>query len=538
MDNQTGDVARAGAMEALLTRGNHLMDHGEPSEAIAAYRDLVTLAPQFGPGYRNLALALERDGRLTEALSVCGRAVELQPDDLEAYLVMARLLLGLERTDQAISMYQLAALAAPGRSDVQTSLAAALTRQERLDEASAACQRAIELSPQNVGAYLNLGIIRGRKDDLEGAVAASRQAVSLDPNCPEGFTNLGIALSNLGQGQAAIEASGRAIELRPDDPMLHYNHAMLLLLAGDLKAGFREFEWRLSHPAPRFRPGSFDVPRWTGEPRNGRTLLIHAEQGLGDTVHFVRFVSAAAATGGPVVLQVQSPLAELLRDTLRGRRDVTVMSRDQSKPPFDLHVPLMSLPYVLGTTLATIPAEAPYLKVAAAKVAEWRQRLAQYAGLRVGVVWAGNPGHLHDRKRSLSAGLVLPHLLIPGIQLFSLQKDPRADDGPVLEQLAGAVVDLEPLLTNFTETAAAASAMDLVITVDTAVAHMAGALGKPTWILLPHIPDWRWLRERADTPWYPTVRLFRQPGPKDWASVLDRLPGELERFAVGGALGP
>jgi tetratricopeptide (TPR) repeat protein len=528
METQTRDVAVAGSIDALLSRGNQLADRGEFVDAIAAYRELAALAPQFGPGYRNLALALEQAGQLTEALSVCGRAVQLQPDDLDSYLVMARLLLMLGRTDQAVSMYQLAALAAPGRSDVHTSLAAALARQGRLDEASAACQTALALSPHNAGAYLNLGIIRGKQDDPEAAVAAYRNAIRIDPNSPEGFTNLGFALSNLGMSRAAIEAAGRAVALRPADPTLHYNHAMLLLLAGDLKAGFREFEWRLSHPEPRFRPRAFDVPRWRGEDRNGKTLLIHAEQGLGDTLHFARFVSRAAASGGPVVLQVQSPLTDLLRDSL----DVTVISRDELGPPFDLHVPLMSLPFELGTSIATIPAELPYLEVQPAKLAEWRRRLAKYSGLKVGVVWAGNPGHLYDHKRSLAAEAVFPHLRVPGVQLFSLQKEASASDGAVLEQLKDEVVDLSPLLTTFAETAAAASAMDLVIAVDTAVAHLAGALGRPTWILLPHILDWRWFYEREDSPWYPTVRLFRQRRPKDWASVLDRLPGELERLAA------
>jgi tetratricopeptide (TPR) repeat protein len=521
-------AARAEALAALMGRGNDLMDRGEAAEAVKAYCELITAVPQFGPAYRNLALALEQDGKLAEALSACRRAVALQPNDLEAYLVMARLLIRLERIDQAVSMYELAALAAPGRSDVHASLAAALARQDRLKEAEAACQKAIDLAPQNVGAYINLGVIRNRNDDLEGAVEAYRKAISVDPGSSNAFTNLGVALSNLGKAEAAIEASGRAVELKPHDAELHYNHAMLLLLAGDLEAGFREFEWRLSHPAPKFRPRSFDVPRWRGEPRDGRTLLIHAEQGLGDSLHFVRFVSRAAATRGPVVLQVQPPLAELLRDSL----DVTVISRDEPAPPFNLHVPLMSLPHALGTTMATIPTEVPYLKAAPAKAAEWRKKFAGTAGLKVGIVWAGSPGHRHDRMRSLPAELVLPRLLIPGVQLFSLQKEPRADDRTVLERLKGQIVDLEQHLANFADTAAAVSAMDLVISVDTAVAHLAGALGKPTWILLPHILDWRWLYEREDSPWYPTARLFRQTRSRDWASVLDRLPLELARVAA------
>jgi hypothetical protein len=335
-------------------------------------------------------------------------------------------------------------------------------------------------------------------------------------------------LDSPGLSAAAIEASARAVELRPRDAELRYNHAMLLLLAGDLEAGFREFEWRLSHVSPKFRPRSFDVPRWHGEPRDGRTLLIHAEQGLGDSLHFVRFVTQAAATGGPVVLQVQPPLLEMLRDSL----DVTVIARDEPMPLFDLHVPLMSLPFELGITLETIPAKVPYLKAAPARAAEWRKKLADFSGLKVGVVWAGSPGHRHDRLRSLPAALVLPRLAMPGVQLFSLQKEPRADDCVVLERLNSEIVDLAPSLASFADTAAAIAAMDLVISVDTAVAHLAGALGKPTWILLPHVLDWRWFYEREDTPWYPTARLFRQTRSRDWASVLDRLPLELERFAA------
>jgi Flp pilus assembly protein TadD len=528
MEQYTRQAAVARSIDALLNRGNHLFDRGAFAEAVEAYRELMILAPQFGPGYRNLALALEQDGKLAEALPVCERAIQLQPDDLESYLIMARLLLMLGRMDQAVSMYQLAALAAPARSDIHASLAAALARQGRLDEASAACRTAIELCSQNAGAYLNLGIIHSKRDHFEAAVEAYRNVVRIDPNSPAGFTNLGSALSNLGIGDAATKATGRAVELRPADPTLRYNHAMLLLLAGDLEAGFREFESRLSHPEQRFRPRAFDVPRWRGEDRNGKTLLIHAEQGLGDTLHFARFVSAAAASGGPVVLQVQPPLTELLRDSL----DVTVISRDAPEPPFALHVPLMSLPYELGTTIETIPAGPPYLEASPAKLADWRQRLAKYAGLKVGVVWAGNPGHLYDRKRSLAAAAIFPQLRVPGVQLFSLQKQVSEIDAAILERLKEEVVDLAPLLTNFAETAAAASAMDLVISVDTSVAHLAGALGKPTWILLPHVLDWRWFYQREDTPWYPTARLFRQGGPNDWPSVLDRLPGELQRLAA------
>lgn len=530
MEQRSHVVDRTGSTDALLRLGNDLMDRGEAAGAVETYRKLIALVPQFGPAYRNLALALEEDGRLDEALLACGQAIEHQPDDLEAYLIMAKLLLKLERIDEAVAIYRLAAEAMPGRSDVHASLAAALTRLGCLDEAAAACRIAIDLAPDNAGAHLNFGIILARRDDLEGATEAFRRAAGLAPNAPEGFTNLGTTLSSLGRSAAAIEASARAIALRPNDPVLHYNHAVLLLLAEQFELGFREFEWRLAHPDPRFRPRDFEASRWKGEPRDRKTLLIHAEQGLGDTLHFARFVSAAAKTGGPVILQAQPPLVELLRDSLD---DVTVISRDAPLPPFDLQVPLMSLPHELGTTIATIPADMPYLKAAPTKAREWQQRLAAFSGLKVGIVWSGNPSHRQDQKRSLPAAAILPRLQLPGVQLFSLQKDIRDSDRAVLAGLGEHVVDLAPQLADFADTAAAVSALDLVISVDTAVAHLAAALAKPTWILLPHVLDWRWFYDRADTPWYPTARLFRQPRPLDWASVLDRLAVELPHAASG-----
>lgn len=530
MNIQTRPIGSAASIEALVIRGNALMDQGDMAAAIAAYRDVTSMAPQFAPGFRNLAMALAQDGRPDEAMAACSRAVELQPEDIDSYLVMAKLLLTLGRPDEAIALYELAGQVAPTRSDVQSSLAAALARQGRLDDAISACRRAIALDPDNVGAHLNLGVILSKADDPQGAVAAYGEAIRRDPHPADAHTNLGMALSHLGISEKAVAAAARAVELRPTDPTLHYNHAMLLLMAGDLAAGFRAFEWRLNHPEPRFRPRQFAQPRWTGAPRDGRTLLIHAEQGLGDTLHFARFVPAAAASGGPVVLQVQPPLLDLLRDSLPG---VTVISRDAALPPFACHVPLMSLPHALGTDITTIPAQ-PYLAASPTRIAAWRQRLSGPSGLKVGVVWAGNPGHLYDHKRSLPAAQLLPRLLLPGVRLFSLQKDVPARDHATLAAMRDDVVDLAPELTSFAETAAAIAALDLVVSVDTSVAHLAGALGRPTWILLPQVLDWRWFYAREDTPWYPSARLFRQARPNDWAGVLDRLPGALQRLADAG----
>jgi hypothetical protein len=232
--------------------------------------------------------------------------------------------------------------------------------------------------------------------------------------------------------------------------------------------------------------------------------------------------------GGSVVLQVQPALARLLRTTL----GVRVVARGEPLPPFDLRLPLMSLARVLGTTLDTIPAAIPYLHPEPAKLAAWRRALGA-APLKLGVAWAGNPRHKGDRQRSLSAEAVLPHLMIPGVKLYSLQKEPRPADLPVLARLGSAVTDLAPMLGDFSDTAAAVGALDLIVSVDTSVAHLAGALGRPTWVLLPYALDWRWLRDREDSPWYPTMRLFRQRKAGEWDTVLHRLPAELARVAAG-----
>jgi len=267
----------------------------------------------------------------------------------------------------------------------------------------------------------------------------------------------------------------------------------------------------------------FSQPEWEGEPFVGRTLLVFSDYGIGDAMQLVRYLPMAVARGGKVVLQVQPSLVSLFRD-LPG---VTVLARGEALPPFDLQLPMMSLPRVLGTTLDTIPAAIPYLQAEPAKLSRWQRALRHAKGLKVGVVWAGNPQHKGDKFRSLAAEAVLPRLVMPGVQLYSLQKEARPADGAVLASLKTDIADLAPALGDFSDTAAAVAALDLVISVDTSVAHLAGGLGRPVWVLLPYALDWRWLRDREDTPWYPTMRLFRQPAPGDWTSVLDSVAHDL-----------
>jgi hypothetical protein len=409
------------------------------------------------------------------------------------------------------------------------NLGACLCGLGQFEAALAACRQALVIKPDHAPAHTNIGIIHERTGNIAAAVAAHRRAIGCDPGYAKGYANLAVALRNKGDLDEMLMVSCRAVELAPDNSLTRYNHAHFLLMCGDLANGFAEYHWgRKNKLLSRGMP-VFDGPEWEGEDFTGRTLLLYADYGIGDALHFVRYVPDVVARGGTVVLQVQPAIASLLRPM----PGVTVLGRDEPVPSYDLQLALMDLPRIFGTTLDTIPAKIPYLKAEPAKVEAWRTALGDQPVLKVGVVWAGSPLHKGDSQRSLSAAAVLPRLVMPGVQLFSLQKEPRAADELVLQQLGGQVIDLGPVLGDFTDTAAAVSVLDLVISVDTSVAHLAGALGRPCWMLLPYALDWRWLRDREDSPWYPTMRLFRQSKPHAWAGVLVRAAAELARVVAG-----
>jgi tetratricopeptide (TPR) repeat protein len=547
-----------------IVMGDVLLALDRAEEAVALYRQALHLAPDNAKLHCNLGVALHRQGELkaarqsnqqqfspgaggagapkpsstvlrespelAEALHAYRRAIVLNPRDARIFTNLAACLRELGRPDDALQAYRDAIALDPNDARTFADLSACFCDLERFDEAKEACQRALSLDPGNPFAHINLGFVYEELDDLEAVVAANRRAVAADPGCAKAYTNLGVALGNIGKVDESIAALRRAVEISPDNATCHYNYAHSLLAAGDFTNGFQEFEWRIKYRAMQDGVEVFARPEWQGEHLNGRTLLLHAEYGFGDTLQFVRYVPRAATMGGPIVLQVQPALAELLRSSFPG---VVVVARGEALPPFDLHLPLMSLSRVFGTTLDSIPADVPYLSVDPAKLARYRQAIAGESRLKVGVNWAGNPRFRQDRRRSLSAEAVLPHLLVPGVQLFSLQKEPKETDRSVLKSRKGEIVELGPSFNDFSDTAAAIDALDLVITTDTSVAHLAGSLGHPTWVLLPYVLDWRWLRDRQDSPWYPTMRLFRQQRPFDWRGVFERLPGELARVVAG-----
>ena len=513
-----------------LNLGNVLVDQNKLDEAVGAYRRALAVNPDDPGSLGNLGAALYRMGRFDEAIIHYRRATELAPDNVATLRLFGLVLHEAGRLQEAIAIYRRMLVLDPFDHVIPSNLGACHCELGEFDEAIACADLALALRPDHAPAHTNMGIVFEKQNLVDAAVAAHRRAVAADPAYAKGYANLAVALRNAGEIDEALAVSHRAIALDPDQPLAHYNHAHFLLMNGDFANGFEEYQWRRKCKTLSDGDPTFSEPEWQGEPLEGRTLLLFAEYGLGDALQFVRYLPMVAAMGGVIILQVQPALASLLR-TMQG---VTVVPRGEPLPAFDLQLPLMSLPRIFRTTLDTIPASVPYLHPDAEKLERWHYALDGVAALKVGVVWAGNPRHKGDRQRSLSAEAVLPQLVMPGVQLYSLQKEPRPEDIPVIAALGAAVIDLAPALGDFADTAAAVAALDLVIAVDTSVAHLAGALGRPVWMLLPHALDWRWLRDRADSPWYPTMRLFRQHRPQAWESVLARVSAELTRMTATG----
>lgn len=518
--------------------GRLLIDLNRAEDIAEAARLALAHRPQQPHLHATLGLALMRRGQIDEALGAYGRAASLDPTQAagwsaEAAYEMAAVLRARGHLAAAAAALQEALALRPDFADAHNELGRMHDAVGRIEPAIGCFRRAIELAPTHVAAHVNLGGALREAEHLEEAVEVLQAATRLAPTSREAFNNLGQALHDLGRIEEAIAAYDQALACPgagPDGVNTRLNRALTILLNGDLAGGFAEYEARRAGPRPTYRVQAVDLPEWAGEDLAGRTILLVAEQGFGDTLQFCRYVPLVQALGARVVLQVQEPLVALLSASLPG---ATVVGASQPPPPFDCHHPLMSLPWRLGTTLRTLPATVPYLVADPGKVAAWREQLAGARGLKVGLVWAGNPTTRHDRQRSLPAAALLAHVPAAGVSLFSLQKETRPGDAAALAAHGG-VTDLAPALHDFSDTAAAVSALDLVVSVDSAVAHLAGALARPAWVLIPHALDWRWLRDRDDSPWYPSLRLFRQRTPRAWPEVLARLGAALRQTADAG----
>jgi Flp pilus assembly protein TadD len=508
--------------EALYNLGNALMGKGQADQAATAYRRAIQARPNYAEANVNLGTALGELKQHEEAIAAYRQALLLKPAIPEIHNNLGAALMKLERYEEALTAIRQALELKPDYAEAHNNQATILAANRQFDEAIVAFCRAIDLKPRYPQAHCNLGnALReiGRRDE---AIASCRRALELDPNFSEAHNNLGSALLELGRLDEAESEFCRALELAPDFDDATVNHAMLLLLRGDYERGWPLYEARL-----RLTPSSmrdFAQPMWDGSPLQGRRVLIHAEQGFGDAIHFIRYAPLVAERGGEVIVECRAPLVELFR-TVKGVHEV--VADGDPLPPFDVHVPMLSLPLLFETGRATIPKDVPYLLVDPARRDIWKKRLGEHRPrLRIGLCWGGNPLNRRNRTRNISLECLRPLLDVKGIDFLSLQLNPPTEETTSSLAKAG-IIDHTKEIRDFADTAAFMAELDLIITVDTAVAHLAGALGRPVWTLLPLIPDWRWGLEGTDTPWYPTMQLFRQTSAEDWAPVIERVAGAL-----------
>jgi len=575
-------------------RGHALWGMGRLPEALRNYERAIALDRRLFDAHFHRAAALEQMGRPGDALAAYDEALALEPQHARTHSGRANVLAAMGRCDEAIAGYLRARALEPNLADAHANLGATLLYLNRFEEALAAIEQALGLQPAHPGALATrpraleaLGrdqdalaaldmVLSRHADDAESwqlrgrilvrmqratdALPCFDRALALAPSHRDAAFGRGLAFAQLGRPEEVLEifdgllreqaddalalvnrgyaqiqlgdfdegreSIERGLALKPDQPRARFQLALLDLTQGNFEKGFEGYEWRWLDPQSDLRPPVLPVPRWSGsDSLAGRTILIHAEQGLGDTIQFSRFIPVLASAAARVVYAVPAPLCALLRRCLPGPIE-TIIPGDAFSA-VDLHCPLLSLPLALGTTLATLPAPQHYLWPDPERRAAWQQRLG--AGPMIGLVWSGSPTHANDRNRSISLSRLAP-LLATGRRFVALQEQVRPSDLAAANSMPGLDLvgdDFE----DFEDTAAAASLCDLVITVDTSVAHLAGAMGKPVWLLLPFVPDWRWLLDRTDSPWYPSMRIFRQSKRGDWDGVIARVVAALHSHA-------
>ncbi len=502
-------------------------------EAEALCQSIAKQSPKFPQVWQLLGGIADRQGHFDRAIAYYQHALELDPNFAAVHYNLGNTRDRAGKEAAAIASYETAIALAPTFPEAYYSLGRALQQQGQLDQAIERYQQAIALKSDCIEAYINLGTLLRRQGKLDQAIAHYQRAIQLQPNAPSSYTNLGNALHQQGKLTAAIASHEKAIALQPDLAEAHYNLSQALLLSGDLKRGFAEYEWRqYKADFATFKP--FLARQWDGSNLAGKTILLYAEQGLGDTIQMMRYIPQVRSLGaGCILVQCPPALLNLCQQNLRSNAISQIGNGDgenqidrlipigETLPAFDVCTSLMSLPYRLQTRSDTIP-DRPYLHTQTPSPLPLNPHT-----FNIGIVWAGNPSHPNNQQRSTALHHFVPLLDIPHTTWYSLQKESP-------DRLEGTgIVDLSDRLHDFTDTAAIVAQLDLVITVDTAVAHLTGALGKPVWVLLPFVPDWRWLQKREDSPWYPTARLFRQPQRGDWVAVFDRvkrtLPEQVQR---------
>jgi tetratricopeptide (TPR) repeat protein len=525
-------------VDALHLLGTIRAQTGEPERGASLLRRAVAANPAFAAAHSHLGMALWKLDRPEEALASYDAAIALRPDFAEAHNGRGVVLTALMHYQDALASHDMAITLRPDQADAHYNRGVALRHLKRPEESLASLEAAIALNPGHAGAHHNRGVALAELRRPDEALASYDRAISLQPDYAEAHSNRGILLLEQRLYEQALESFDAAIALEPDFVDARFNRSLVLLSMGRLEEGFAEYRWRLG--LARFNdamPASPSTP-WEGRSLAGSSILVLCEQGFGDSLHFIRYVRLLAAMAARVVVVAQPALVSLFR-SIPGVE--VYASLDESG--FDFHIPLMCLPRLFGTTLETVPAEVPYLFAEADKVDGWAERLSGCgADAKVGLVWAGDSrkhdpdAHATDQRRSLSLSQFAPLARVAGVQFISLQKGEPSEQA-LWPPDGLRVVDMTADLHDFADTAALIANLDLVITVDTSVAHLAGALGKPVWILSRFDGCWRWLDGREDSPWYPTARLFHQRAADDWDDVVERVAAALSEFADQPAFG-
>jgi tetratricopeptide (TPR) repeat protein len=521
---------------AMTNLGNLLRSQGNLDEALRNLRSAFTLNPNYVPIHNGLGLAYLEQGNLVMAVAHLQQAIALQElagntsssQDADAHYNLGLALKAQGKLEEAVASYRKAIALNADHVFALTSLAEVLREQDQFDEAMLHLRKALTLDPDSPAIYTSLGLTSHEQGNLEAAIAYLNKVVESNPEDAYAHSNLAAVLWTQGQVEAAIASYQTAIQLKPDYAEAHLCLSQSLIVIGDWQNGFAEYEWRWR--TKDWAPLSFPQPVWDGSRLTGETILLHTEGGFGDIIQFIRYAPLVSEKGGQVVVSCPASL-QLLLATVAGIQQIVVSGEDL--PEFQIHVPLLSLPHLLKTTLENVPAQIPYVTPPKSGL-----KLELFPGtqFKVGIVWATGYNPRRDllknhQTRSAAITAFSQFLDIPGISFYSLQVGHNAADINQLDKKYR-IQDLSSEVKDFADTAALVAQMDLVISVDTAVIHLAGALGKPVWVLLSRPHDWRWLLDREDTPWYPTMRLFRQTTSGDWAGAIDRVTQELKRWVT------
>jgi len=511
--------------DELLNRGTALRREGRCEEALAVFEQILQVVPGHADALHGCGLALAALGRYPEAVTFFAKVVELAPMFAEGQhnhgLALARTL----RHQEALKSYERALELEPGYVDALNSFSESLFWLGRYAESIEGYERALAARPDSIAALNNRSrslVVLGR---FEEALAGYERALSLKPDLAEAWAGRASALAKLGRYEESLESSGYALRIWPDFVDAHLVEAYCRLRMGDFRSGLPKYEWRRLSRAEHVPGRKCSGSRWTGkENLQGKTILLRSEQGFGDVILFSRYAGLVSDRGAKVVLEVPAGLAPLMA----GMAGVGgILIQGEEPPSVDFHCQLPSLPLAFNTELPTIPAEVPYLAARPEKIRKWEANFSSLRGMTIGLTWSGNARQLDDRARSIPLKQLAPLLSVRGTQFVCVQKDIRPDDAATLRNAK--IVDLSDQLGDFSDTAAIISLLDLVITVDTSVAHLAGALGKPVWVMLPFMAYWPWFLEREDSPWYPSARLFRQAKLDDWDGVVSKVKKELTR---------